>query len=268
MFDVRFLPNPHYEPELRPLTGKDPRIVEFIDRDGLLDEFYDRLHPLLDYLLPQYLAEGKSHLVVAIGCTGGRHRSVAIAEHLAQRYQQSPEYAVEVIHRDTERPGVIDHVGFDVTDLDRSARFYDAVFFALGAAARVRARTAIAYGVTGPEFWIVVTRPDAGARLWPRGARSGGKAAVDAAHRAGARGRRHRRGPPGPRPQYGRRYYAGLSAGSRRAQARVRVAALSPAGHQRRAAASRRRSRSVMMWGRTSHALAFGAPAMRRCGAA
>ena len=82
MFDVRFLPNPHYEPTLRPLTGLDARIVEFIDHDGALSAFYDRLHPLLDYLLPQYLAEGKSHLVVAVGCTGGRHRSVAIAQHL------------------------------------------------------------------------------------------------------------------------------------------------------------------------------------------
>ncbi len=104
MFDVRFLPNPHYEPTLRPLTGLDPRVVEFIDRDGLLEEFYSRLHPLIDYLLPQYLAEGKAHLVVAIGCTGGRHRSVAIAQHLTERYQQSPEYVVQVIHRDTERP--------------------------------------------------------------------------------------------------------------------------------------------------------------------
>ncbi len=104
MFDVRFLPNPHYEPSLRPLTGLDPRIVEFIDRDGSLEEFYSRLHPLIDYLLPQYLAEGKAHLVVAIGCTGGRHRSVAIAQHLGARYQQTPEYVVQVIHRDTERP--------------------------------------------------------------------------------------------------------------------------------------------------------------------
>ena len=104
MFDVRFLPNPHYEPTLRPLTGLDPRVVEFIDHDGALSEFYDRLHPLLDYLLPQYLAEGKSHLVVAVGCTGGRHRSVAIAQHLAERYSPTPEYVVQVIHRDTERP--------------------------------------------------------------------------------------------------------------------------------------------------------------------
>jgi UPF0042 nucleotide-binding protein len=104
MFDVRFLPNPHYEQDLRPLTGDDPRIVEFINREGELDEFYERLHPLLDYLLPQYLAEGKAHLVLAIGCTGGRHRSVAIAEHLAERYGASPEYLVEVVHRDVKRP--------------------------------------------------------------------------------------------------------------------------------------------------------------------
>ena len=104
LFDVRFLPNPHYEPDLRPLTGKDPRVVEFIDRDGALEAFYDHLHPLLDYLLPQYLTEGKAHLVVAIGCTGGRHRSVAIAEHLAERYRQDTEYLLEVSHRDAGRP--------------------------------------------------------------------------------------------------------------------------------------------------------------------
>jgi UPF0042 nucleotide-binding protein len=104
MFDVRFLPNPHYEPELRPLTGTDQRIVEFINAEGALDRFYDHLLPLLDYLLEQYLAEGKSHLVVSLGCTGGRHRSVAIAEHLAARYEPTPEYLVEVIHRDVERP--------------------------------------------------------------------------------------------------------------------------------------------------------------------
>jgi len=104
LFDVRFLPNPHYEADLRPLTGSDASVVEFINHDGELDSFYDRLHPLLDYLLPQYLAEGKAHLVVAIGCTGGRHRSVAIAEHLAGRYGPANEYLVEVAHRDVGRP--------------------------------------------------------------------------------------------------------------------------------------------------------------------
>ena len=104
MFDVRFLPNPHYEQDLRPLTGNDPSVVAFINREGDLDAFYERLHPLLDYLLPQYLAEGKAHLVLAIGCTGGRHRSVAIAEHLADRYRPEDEYLVEVVHRDVNRP--------------------------------------------------------------------------------------------------------------------------------------------------------------------
>jgi UPF0042 nucleotide-binding protein len=104
LLDVRFLPNPHYEEELRPLTGEDLRVIEFINRDGELDEFYERLHPLLDYLLPHYLTEGKAHLVVAIGCTGGRHRSVAIANHLAERYGNSRDYLVEVVHRDAEHP--------------------------------------------------------------------------------------------------------------------------------------------------------------------
>ena len=99
-FDVRFLPNPHYVDELRPLTGIDPRVVEYVARDGKLDEFYERLHALLDFLLPQYVAEGKAHLSIAIGCTGGRHRSVAIAEHLAQRYRERDELNVEVAHRD------------------------------------------------------------------------------------------------------------------------------------------------------------------------
>jgi UPF0042 nucleotide-binding protein len=105
MFDVRFLPNPHYEPTLRPLTGNDPNVVEFINRDGALDAFYEHLLPLLDYLLEQYLAEGKSHLVVAVGCTGGRHRSVAIGEHLAERYGESERYVTEVVHRDVGKGG-------------------------------------------------------------------------------------------------------------------------------------------------------------------
>jgi UPF0042 nucleotide-binding protein len=100
LFDVRFLPNPHYEPDLRPLTGADARIVDYINRDGALDAFYEHLLPLLDYLLPQYVGEGKAHLVIAIGCTGGRHRSVAIALHLAERYAGRPGYVVDVLHRD------------------------------------------------------------------------------------------------------------------------------------------------------------------------
>lgn len=104
MLDVRFLPNPHYEPKLRPMTGRDVSVVEFINSAGALDAFYEHLLPLIDYLLPQYIAEGKAHLVIAIGCTGGRHRSVAIVEHLADRYRDQAGYLVEVLHRDVSRP--------------------------------------------------------------------------------------------------------------------------------------------------------------------
>jgi RNase adapter protein RapZ len=103
MFDVRFLPNPHYEPDLRPLTGDDAPVRDFINQDGALDAFYALLFPLLDFLLPQYLAEGKAHLVVAIGCTGGRHRSVTIARDLARRYRGSEDYLVEAVNRDVKR---------------------------------------------------------------------------------------------------------------------------------------------------------------------
>jgi len=102
-FDVRFLPNPHYEPDLRPLTGFDTRIVEYVGRDGRLQELYDRVIPLLEYLFPQYVGEGKAHLVVAIGCTGGRHRSVVIAEHLAAHFRADDRYFIEIQHRDVDR---------------------------------------------------------------------------------------------------------------------------------------------------------------------
>jgi UPF0042 nucleotide-binding protein len=103
VLDVRFLPNPHWEPDLRPLTGFDRRIIQYVGRDGRLKQFYDRVLPLLEYLLPQYVAEGKAHLVVAIGCTGGRHRSVVIAEDLAAHFRDDGRYFVEVQHRDVDR---------------------------------------------------------------------------------------------------------------------------------------------------------------------
>ena len=103
VLDVRFLPNPHWEPELRPLTGFDRRVIEYVGRDGRLKEFYDHMLPLLDYLLPQYVTEGKAHLVVAVGCTGGRHRSVVIAEDLAAHLRGDERYVVDVQHRDVDR---------------------------------------------------------------------------------------------------------------------------------------------------------------------
>ncbi len=102
-FDVRFLPNPHYEPHLRELTGLDQRVVDYVAGDGRLEQFYERLNDLLDFLLPQYVAEGKAHLVIAIGCTGGRHRSVAITEHLAGRYREREDLDVAVAHRDIDK---------------------------------------------------------------------------------------------------------------------------------------------------------------------
>ena len=102
-FDVRFLPNPHYEPDLRELTGHDERVVAYMGRDGRLQELYERMQSLLDFLLEQYVQEGKAHLVIAIGCTGGRHRSVAIAEHLAGNYGDNPELDVAVAHRDIDK---------------------------------------------------------------------------------------------------------------------------------------------------------------------
>ena len=103
VFDVRFLPNPHWEPDLRPLTGFDRRIIDYVGRDGRLKEFYDHVLPLLEYLLPQYVAEGKAHLVIALGCTGGRHRSVVIAEDLAAHFRDDGRFFVEVQHRDVDR---------------------------------------------------------------------------------------------------------------------------------------------------------------------
>src|SRR3954465_5433152 len=104
LFDVRFLPNPHYEKELRDLTGLDPAVREYVESSDGLEEFYDRLVPLLDYLLPSYVREGKAHLTIGIGCTGGRHRSVVIGEHLKRLYEERGEYLVDVVHRDVDKP--------------------------------------------------------------------------------------------------------------------------------------------------------------------
>ena len=103
-FDVRFLPNPHYEAELRDQTGLDPDVIRYVENSDGIGEFYARLTPLLDYLLPNYEQEGKAHLTVAIGCTGGRHRSVVIAEHLARAYEAGGGFMVEVVHRDVDKP--------------------------------------------------------------------------------------------------------------------------------------------------------------------
>jgi RNase adapter protein RapZ len=103
LFDVRFLPNPHYEADLRYKTGLDPEVVDFVENSAGIGEFYDRLEPLLDYLLDAYEKEGKAHLTIGIGCTGGRHRSVVIAERLARVYADRGDYHVDVVHRDVDK---------------------------------------------------------------------------------------------------------------------------------------------------------------------
>jgi len=102
VFDVRFLPNPHYREDLRPLTGRDAAVVEHVEAGELASEYYRRLLPLLDFLLPAYVAEGKTHLTIAIGCTGGRHRSVTVADRVARHIAARDDVAARVVHRDVE----------------------------------------------------------------------------------------------------------------------------------------------------------------------
>jgi UPF0042 nucleotide-binding protein len=100
LFDVRFLPNPHFVPELRPHTGRDSKVVKFLDRSKATHEFLGHTLNLLKFLVPQYVHEGKSYLTVGIGCTGGRHRSVAMAEALKKGLSGIPNVRVRVKHRD------------------------------------------------------------------------------------------------------------------------------------------------------------------------
>jgi UPF0042 nucleotide-binding protein len=100
VFDVRFLPNPHFVEKLRPLTGQNPRVSRYVMRAPAARTFLRLTAALLQFLLPQYIAEGKSYLTVAIGCTGGRHRSIAIAELLARRLGKVPGVTLRVRHRD------------------------------------------------------------------------------------------------------------------------------------------------------------------------
>ncbi len=102
VFDVRFLPNPYYAEALRSLPGSSPEVREFMLGFEQTVEFQRRLHDMLGYLLPQFTAEGKSHLTVAVGCTGGKHRSVVIGEDLAQ-FLSGAGHAVRVKHRDVRK---------------------------------------------------------------------------------------------------------------------------------------------------------------------
>ncbi len=98
--DVRFLPNPYYVDELRPLTGLDEPVREYVESGTQAGEFYGRLLPLLEFLVPAYVAEGKSHLTIAIGCTGGRHRSVTVADRIRRDLAPRDDVLVRMKHRD------------------------------------------------------------------------------------------------------------------------------------------------------------------------
>jgi RNase adapter protein RapZ len=104
VLDCRFLPNPHWIDELRPLTGLDPAVRDYVLDQQASQSFLDQLEQLLEMLLPAYVAEGKSYLTVALGCTGGRHRSVAIAEQVASALRRRG-YTPSVLHRDLEKQG-------------------------------------------------------------------------------------------------------------------------------------------------------------------
>jgi len=102
VFDVRFLPNPHFVPEFRPLTGRHPRVAKYIRSFPQTKEFISRISELLVYLLPHYIHEGKSYLTISFGCTGGQHRSVMIAEDVGKRLRKAG-YKVKIVHRDSPK---------------------------------------------------------------------------------------------------------------------------------------------------------------------
>jgi UPF0042 nucleotide-binding protein len=103
--DVRFLPNPHYDDELRPLTGMDEAVRAYVEQGTQAGEFYGRLLPLLEFLVPAYVAEGKSHLTIAVGCTGGRHRSITVADRIRRDLAAREDVIISVKHRDVELGG-------------------------------------------------------------------------------------------------------------------------------------------------------------------
>ena len=106
VFDVRFLPNPHFVPALRPQTGRDGPVAKFLASQPETGRFLRRLTAFLTYLVPHYVAEGKSYLTVAIGCTGGRHRSVYVAEMLRRALSGTKRVTTRVRHRDAGREGL------------------------------------------------------------------------------------------------------------------------------------------------------------------
>ena len=103
VFDVRFLPNPYYVEELRPMSGEDQQVQEYIAQWPETEGFWDRMLSLVNFVLPQYMKEGRRQVVIAIGCTGGRHRSVYLANRLYKELQTQTSYGVTLEQRDVSR---------------------------------------------------------------------------------------------------------------------------------------------------------------------
>ncbi len=103
VFDVRFLPNPYYVENLRPKTGEEKEIQDYVKQGGTADIFLGKLYDMLDFLIPNYVLEGKNQLVIGIGCTGGKHRSVTIANAVYEHLKQQKGLGVKLYHRDIEK---------------------------------------------------------------------------------------------------------------------------------------------------------------------
>ena len=103
VFDVRFLPNPYYDEHLRSLTGQVQAVRDYVMRGTTAEIFLKKLYDMIDFLLPNYINEGKNQLVIAVGCTGGKHRSVTIARALYEHLEAVGEYGIRIDHRDIEK---------------------------------------------------------------------------------------------------------------------------------------------------------------------
>lgn len=103
VFDVRFLPNPYYEEELRSHTGEEIQVQEYVKQGGKAEIFLEKLYDMMEFLIPNYIAEGKNQLVIAIGCTGGKHRSVTVARELYEKLKDHEEWGLKIEHRDIDK---------------------------------------------------------------------------------------------------------------------------------------------------------------------
>ncbi len=103
LFDVRFMPNPYYIDSMKTKTGNDKEVREYVTSNPVTKEFMERLTGMVRFLIPNYISEGKSQLVIAVGCTGGRHRSVTIANELYEDLSKDANYGIKILHRDVEK---------------------------------------------------------------------------------------------------------------------------------------------------------------------